>query len=186
MAMPLTHRRFTVDEYHRMAETGILTPDDRVELLDGEIVEMSPIGPRHARCVDDLNRLFQRRAGEAAIVRVQNPIVIGTHHEPEPDIVLAAPRPDRFGDAHPGPRDVLLLVEVADASLIRDRLRKIPIYAQAGIPEVWVVNLPGNAIEVLREPDGHEYANRQVVDGDATLRPHLLPFLSIEASEILG
>src|SRR5438034_4903729 len=106
MGMPLAHRRFTVDEYYRMAETGILTEDDRVELLDGEIVQMSPIGPRHQGRTDRLNALFTARCGERAIVRVQGPIRLGKRSEPEPDLALLRPRPDYYAHEHPRPSDV--------------------------------------------------------------------------------
>ncbi len=186
MGMPLTHRRFTVDEYHRMAEAGILGEDDRVELLDGEIVQMSAIGPRHARCIDDITRLFVRRAGDTVIVRVQNPVTIDINGEPEPDLALLVRRPDRYGDTHPGPGDTLLVVEVADASLSYDRGRKVPAYARTGIPEVWIVDLTTDRIEVYREPHGETYTHREILTRGATLSPMRLPELSISVDEILG
>jgi hypothetical protein len=131
MAAPLVTRSFTVDEYHRMLEAGILGEDDRVELLGGQVVEMTPIGPRHARCVDGLASTFSRCAGDMVTVRIQNPLVLGVHEEPEPDLALVVPRPGRYGDAHPGPGDVLLVVEVVESSLARDRDLKLPIYAAA-------------------------------------------------------
>ncbi len=109
-------RRFTIDEYHRMAAAGVLSEDDRVELLDGEIVQMSPIGSPHAGCVDRLTALFTRRLRSRAIVRVQSPIVLDRRSEPQPDLALLAPRPDFYATAHPRPRDVLLVIEVMDAS----------------------------------------------------------------------
>ena len=158
MTAQVTRRRFTVDEYYRMAEAGILCEDDRVELIEGEIVEVAPIGSRHAACVDSLNQAFSERVGERAIVRVQNPVRLSIRTEPEPDIVLARPRPDRYRQAHPGPADVLLLIEVADTSLAYDRRVKIPMYARAGIVEVWLVDLKGQV--VLRYADPHEGAYR--------------------------
>src|SRR5882762_3247032 len=114
-------RRFTTDEYHRMGDAGVLSEDDRVELLDGEIVQMSPIGIPHASCVDRLNAFFTHRLRNRAVVRVQNPIVLDTHSEPQPDLTLLAPRRDFYSSAHPRPRDVLLAIEVMDASRSYDR-----------------------------------------------------------------
>jgi len=184
--MPLAHRRFTVDEYYRMAETGILAPDDRVELLDGEIVEMSPIGPRHAATVTRLEHLFHRLVGDHAIVRGQNPVRLDGYSEPEPDIALLMPRPDFYAADHPTPRDVLLIVEVADTSLRYDRHTKLPGYARAGIPEVWLVDLTADRVERYREPSGDTYADQQILGPEATLTPLLLPDVKIRIGEILG
>jgi Uma2 family endonuclease len=186
MAMPLTHHRFTVDEYHRMANAGILTEDDRVELLDGQIVPTSPIGPRHAGCVDDITRLFIRLAGDAVVVRVRNPVVIERYNEPEPDVVVARARPDRYRRAHPTPADVLLIVEVADTTIRQDRGFKVPLYAAAGIPEVWIVDLPADRIEVYRLPNAGAYGERQTLGREATIAPLALPDAVIGTSEILG
>ena len=186
MAAPLVTRSFTVDEYHRMAEAGILREDDRVELLDGQIVEMSPIGPRHARCVDDLGRLFSRRADHTVIVRIQNPLVLGVHQEPEPDLALVVARPDRYGRAHPGPTDVLLVIEVADTSLARDRERKLLIYASAHIAEVWLVDLEGEQIEVYRSPTSHGYRDVRTLGRGDTVTPMLVASGPVEVREILG
>lgn len=140
----ITRRRFTVDEYHRMAEAGILGEDDRVELLDGEIVEMTPIGPRHAGGVNRLTRLFTTRLGARAIVTVQNPVVLGVRWEPQPDLAILRPRPDFYSTAHARPEDILLIVEVAETSGEADRRVKVPGYAAAGVPETWRVDLPGD------------------------------------------
>ncbi|GIW50689.1 MAG: hypothetical protein KatS3mg081_0044 [Gemmatimonadales bacterium] len=152
MAVQLMKRRFTVAEYHKMAEAGILGEDDRVELLEGELVAMAPIGSRHATCVRRLNYLLSRGVGERAIVDVQNPIRLSEYSEPQPDLALLKPRPDFYAAAHPGPEDVLLVVEVAETSADYDREVKIPLYARAGIPEVWLVDLAGAQIETFRQP----------------------------------
>jgi Uma2 family endonuclease len=186
MAMPLAHRRFTVDEYHRMAETGILGENDRVELLDGEIVEMTPIGPGHAGCVDDLVRLFYRVAGEAVILGVQRPLAVGTHWEPQPDVAVLKPRPQGYRRVHPRPSDVVLLIEVADSSLEFDRAVKLPLYARAGIAEVWLVNLRATQIEVYRAPRDGAYTDRRVLGRDATLTVLGLPGITLPARDILG
>src|SRR5438552_12280642 len=143
-------RRFTVEEYHRMAEAGILSEDDRVELIEGEIVQMSPIGPRHSACVDRLNALFTSRLRRRAIVRVQNPIVLSRWTEPQPDLTLLRPRADFYAERHPGPADVLLAVEVAETSGVYDRGTKLALYARARIPEVWLVDVRGDRRRLVR------------------------------------
>lgn len=186
MGMPLPHRRFTVDEYYRMAEVGILGPDDRVELLDGEIVEMSPIGSRHAATVTRLQRLFERGAADRSIVRVQQPVRLDRYSEPEPDVAVVAVREDFYAAGHPTPRDVLLIVEVADTSLRYDRHRKLPSYARAGIPEVWLVDLTVDRVETHRAPRGDGYAGHHILGADATLSPRLLPNIAIRVADLLG
>ena len=169
-----------------MAQVGILGEDDRVELIEGEIVEMTPIGSRHAAVVDRLNRILSRQIGEQAIVRVQNPIRLGEHSEPQPDISLLKPREDFYASSHPGPEDVLLLVEVSETSAEYDREVKLPLYARFGIPEVWLVNPEGKAIEVYRDPSPEGYREVQTLGYDALLSPNSLPDLEIPAREILG
>lgn len=186
MSAPPLIRRFTVDEYHRMAEAGILHEDDRVELLDGQIVEMTPIRPEHAGCVDDLARWFTQRLGASAVVRVQNPMRLGTHVEPQPDIAVVKPRREGYRTEHPGPDDVLLIIEVADTSLERDRDLKLPLYAQALIPEVWLVNLPGDNIQVCREPRAGSYAETRTARRGESLTPLLLPGTTLPVDDILG
>jgi len=186
VAAPLTRRRFTVTEYHRMAEAGILREDDRVELLDGEVVEMTPIGPRHAGRVKRLNRIFSARVGDRAIVSVQDPIVLGTHWEPEPDVVLLRPRPDFYGSAHPRPEDVLLVVEVAETSLERDREIKLPAYAAAAIPEVWILNLLEDGLDVYRDPASDGYGKVRRLERGGRVAPLALPDLELSVEEILG
>lgn len=186
MPVPLTTYRFTVDEYHCMGEAGVFHEDDRVELINGQVVEMTPIGPRHARCVDDLNRLFTRLAGDTAIVRVQNPVVLGKHHEPQPDLALLRRRPDRYGQAHPRPADVLVVVEVAETSLAYDRDIKIPLYARAGIPEVWLVDLQSDTIHVYRAPRRDGYAEPRSVARGETLTALHLPEVAVRVADVLG
>ena len=151
MALPLTRRRFTVSEYYRMAESGILTEDDRVELIHGEIVEMAPIGRRHAAGVDRVADLFFHRFADGAIIRVQNPVRLDEYSEPEPDVALLRRCADYYEAGHPTPADVLLLVEIADTSTAADRQVKIPLYARSGIPEVWLVGLNEDTIGVYPE-----------------------------------
>lgn len=182
MGMPaLEHRRFTVEEYHRMAEAGILTQEDRVELLRGVVVPMTPIGVEHAACVKRLNRLF--RAADVT-VGVQDPVILGPHEEPEPDLSLLRFQDDGYAAHHPRAADILLLIEVADTSLSRDR-EKVALYAEAGIPEAWIVNLPDGVVEVYRQPEGDRYRERTVVRTGQVIRPSLIPKLAIDVAEIL-
>jgi Uma2 family endonuclease len=179
-------RRFTVGEYERMGAAGVLGEDDRVELLDGEIVQMSPIGPVHATLVDRLNRLFVQLAGPDVVVRVQNPVRIGSYSEPEPDLVLAWPRDDGFLLGHPRPEDVALLVEVADSSLPLDRGVKVPLYARAGIGEVWVVDPADRRILVHRDPVEDGYRTTWVAAGTDRLQAAALPTVDIDVAELLA
>lgn len=146
-------RRFTVDEYYRMAEAGILHEDDRVELIEGELIEMSPIGSEHAGCVDALGTLFHERLGSLVHVRIQNPVRLSQRLEPEPDVALLRPRADRYRDSHPGAADILLLIEVADTSLAYDKRTKLRLYAREGVPETWIVDLGGSRVEAHRRPE---------------------------------
>jgi Uma2 family endonuclease len=178
-------RRFTREEYHRMAEAGILHEDDRVELIEGEIVQMTPIGRRHAACVAELNRLLVPAVGQRALLWPQNPITLPNETEPQPDIVLLRPRRDRYlaDDAHPD--DVLLLVEVADTSQRYDRLVKLPLYGRAGVPEVWIVDLPGEVIEVYRRPTPAGYAQVERVGRGSTVAPAAFPDILLPVDVIL-
>jgi Uma2 family endonuclease len=185
-AIAVPRRRFTTDEYHRMGEAGVLTEDDRVELLDGEIVRMSPIGSPHAGCVDRLNAFFTRRLGARAIVRVQNPIVLDRWSEPQPDLTLLAPRADFYSAAHPRPRAVLLAIEVIAARRGYDRSLKLPLYARAELREVWLVDVVTRALEVYRRPALRGYREeRRLVAGQA-LAPLAFPRLRVRVDELLG
>ena len=152
---PPSRHLISVDAFHRMGETGILGPQDRVELIDGEIIDMSPIGVLHAAIVDVLARHFGRRAGELVFVRCQNPLRLDDISEPEPDIAILRPRADFYMTAHPGAADVLLVIEVADTSLAYDLGTKVPLYARHGIPEVWVIDAATRHTRVFRRPVGN-------------------------------
>ena len=153
----LPTRRFTVSGYYRMAEAGILKEDDRVELIEGEIVQMSPIGRLHAGSVIRLNHRFLHSIGDAALVSVQNPVRLDEYSEPEPDLALLVPRPDFYTSGHPSAKDILLLVEVADWSIDFDREVKIPLYARAGVREVWLLDLNAGSVTVFRDPSAEGY-----------------------------
>lgn len=186
-AEPVLDRwRFSVEAYEQMAEVGILGADARVELLDGEIVEMAPVGPRHSGAVNRLTRFMVQRAGDQAIVVVQNPLRLLPRSEPEPDLVLAVDRADFYGSAHPTAADVILVVEVSESSLRRDQLVKVPIYARERIPEVWIVDVAAERVIVYTEPAAGAYQTVRVVGRGQQLSPALLPSLAITADEILG
>jgi Uma2 family endonuclease len=156
-APPLSRRPITVGMYHRMGEAGIVVAGDRVELIEGELVDMAPIGSEHAAVVKYLNRVLTLALRERAIVSVQDPIRFGDHSEPQPDVVVVRPRDDYYREAHPGPEDVLLLIEVADTTARYDREVKVPLYARHAIPEVWLLDLPEKRLEVYYGPEAGEY-----------------------------
>lgn len=181
---PRRHR-FDVDAYYKMAETGILRPDARVELIDGEIVDMAPIGSGHAGTTDVLADLAIAVGRQVVMVGIQRPLHLGPASEPQPDLMLLRPRADRYRDSHPTAADVLLLIEVADSSLAFDRTTKLPVYACAGVPEVWIVDLPGRAIEVYREPRGGSYTRRERLQ-EGRLTATLVPAFAVGVAEVAG
>jgi Uma2 family endonuclease len=182
----ITRRKLDVDEYHRLAEAGILGEDDRVELIEGELIQMSPIGSPHAGTVNALTQLLVTAVGGRAIVAVQNPVRLDDRSEPQPDFALLRPRADHYRGATPTPADVLLLVEVADTSGRYDRAVKLPLYARHAIPEVWIVDVESRAIEVHREPEGQSYQKVSRPGRDDMLSPALLPEVRLTVASILG
>lgn len=185
LAAGITRHRFTVEEYHKMAEAGVFSEDDRVELIDGEVVEMTPLGWRHARCVSSLNMLLARLAGDRYVLSVQNPITVDEHGEPQPDIALVRELP---AERLPGPEEVVLVVEVSDAALPYDKNIKLPFYACVGFPEAWIVDLQSEVIEVHASPRPSGYARTSRYDReDGQLRSdETLPDLALPVGEILG
>lgn len=157
MPVQLTEGLLTVAEYHRLAAAGILSREDRVELLNGKVVPMSPIGSAHAACVEKISELLRLVLGEKAMVRAQNPVTLGGYSEPEPDLAVVARKENFFADRHPQAREIFLIIEVADSSIEKDRHEKLAVYAAAGIPEYWIVNLERKELEIYREPDGDQY-----------------------------
>ncbi len=183
----ITRRRFTVDEYHRMAEAGILHEDDRVELLEGEIVEMSPIGRRHQACVDRLTQWLVPALRGRAIVRVQGSVKLSDVSAPQPDVLLLRPRQDFYATVDPGPDDVFLVIEVADTSLRYDQGIKVPLYARHGIPEVWVIDLAEERVFIYRDPHpGAGYRAVEVLGRGARLAPQAFPELELAIDELLA
>jgi Uma2 family endonuclease len=181
-----TRHRLDVGAYYRMAEADILTRKDRVELIDGEIFDMVPIGSAHSGKTNRLNWLFARAAADGlALVSVQGPLRLDAYSEPEPDVMLLKPRADHYQSRHPNAADVLLLVEISESSLVHDRGIKLPLYAKFGVPEVWIVDLPDAAIEVYRQPAGDGYALKERLTA-GSLAPVLLPSVAIDVGALLA
>ena len=180
----LTRWRFTVHDYHRMGEAGILHEDDRVELIEGELVEMTAIGTRHFSCVNRLTRMLVMNVGDEAIVSVQNPVRLNEYNEPQPDLTVIRSRDYR--ESLPMPEDVLLLIEVSDTTLAYDRGVKLPLYAQAGIREVWIVDLVGETIERYTDPSEEGYRLADQIRRGQTLESDALPDTTPSVDEVLG
>jgi len=191
MAMPYTvplqiSGPFTVDDYLRMVEVGLLDEDSRVELLDGLIVAMNPIGHRHEGCVNRLTDRIAQAAAGRVIISVQNSVKLSLRSMPQPDLAILSYRKDGYAEAHAAPADVLLCIEVMDSSADRDRRIKVPLYARAGIRELWLVDLEEGQIEVHREPGPQGFAAVRWVSRREQLNPHLLPDATLSADDILG
>jgi len=183
----IQRHRFTVEEYHRMGETGLLSEDDRVELLEGEIVEMNPIGSRHHACVMRLDELLRRPGVSGGyIVSVQGPLRLDRGSEVQPDLTLLRRRPDFYDAGIPEPDDALLAVEVSDTTLSYDRNVKLPRYAAAGIPEVWIVDLEGRRIEVHAGPSAEGYGVSRESGPGEQARSESVDGLSLPVDEVLG
>ena len=178
-------RKFTVAEYYRMGEAGIFHPEERVELIQGEIVVMTPIGIRHAGSVMRYIQVFSRLASERFSLQIQNPIHLDDNTEPQPDVILLRPRPDNYFDSHPGPDDVLLVVEVSDSSLNYDRGVKAHLYGRYNIPETLVLNLPEDCIEGFTKPGPEGYAQHNIYRRGDTITLASLPDLELSAENLL-
>ena len=180
-----TLHRFSVQEYYRMAETGVLRPDARVELLDGRIIDMSPIGPLHGGVVNRLNHHFHQLSRLRWVVTVQSPVRLSDSSEPQPDVMLVKPAADFYSSRHPDPDDVYLLIEVSDSTLETDREVKLPAYGCAGIAEVWIVDLVNAAVEVYRDPHFSGYSSARIFHEGESLSPALFPDATIEVAALL-
>lgn len=178
--------RFTVADYYRMAEVGVLREDDRVELVEGEIVRMTPAGSRHAGCVKRLVALLTSRIGGRAVVSVQDPLALGDLSVPEPDVAVLKPREDFYAESHPQAADVLLLIEVADSSLAYDRDEKGPLYARHGIAEYWLVDLTQSLVLVHTAPSASGYGHVETKRRGDDWTAIELPELSLSGTDILG
>ena len=178
--------RLNVSQYHQMSEVGIFSENDKVELINGEIIEMSPIGRRHTACVNRLNSVFSQLLGKKVIIAVQNPIILNNLSEPQPDIALLKPRADFYESGHPQPQDVFLLIEVADSSLEYDRDVKIPLYASSGITEVWLVDIYEQVIIVYRYPSENGYSDIQKLSRGEKMSIQAFPEVNLVVDDILG
>ena len=185
MASAVIKKRFTADEYHRMAEVGILSERDRVELIDGEIIVMSPTGNRHSACVSKATRALVRAVGDDAIVQPQGSVRLDLYYEPEPDLVLLRPRADFYSTRHRGPADVLLVIEVADSSLDYDRDVKAPIYAAACIHEYWLADLNANVVWRFTVPEQGTFQRVEAYRRGQSIAPLLLPSCEIAVDMLL-
>lgn len=186
MSAQIEPKRFNVTEYYKMAKAGILKPDDRVELIEGAIIKMSPIGSPHAACVIRLTRLLSKSVAGAEILSVQNPVRLDDFSEPVPDIALLKPRKDYYAARHPMPADTPLVIEVADSTLLKDRNVKVPLYARAGIAETWLVNLPREIIEVYSDPLNGKYRKCEKFKRGEVVKSPTVKRLSLKVNEILG
>lgn len=169
-----------------MAEAGIFHEDDRVELIEGKIIQMAAIGSRHAACVKRLNKLLVREVGDSGVVGAQDPVVLPDISEPEPDLTVLRPRDDFYAAGHPVPEDVLLLIEVSDTSLEYDRDVKVPLYARAGIPEVWIMNLANEKMHVYSQPADGFYRDTRPLGRGGSVSPQALPDLVVSVEDVLG
>ena len=168
-----------------MAETGVLRPETRVELLDGQIIDMEPIGPFHGGSVNRLNRLFNKLSRDRWLVTAQNPVHLNEYSEPQPDLMLVKPEPGDYTTRHPRPEEVFLLIEVAQTSLDYDRGRKLAAYGRAGIVEVWLVNLADRTIEIYREPHHAGYRSTKVLRAGDKACPLAFPDAAVDVAELL-
>ena len=186
MGAPLTipRRLLTVDEYHTIGTAGVLKEDDRIELIEGEMIEMAPIGSRHLAKVNRLARLLSQCIGDQAIVSVQNPIALPPHNEPQPDLALLKPRADDYEGKLPSAEDILLVIEVADTTLAYDRDAKMPIYARHDIVETWLVDIQGQTVSIYQEPGKNGYRRLLTPTRNESITPTQLPNVVIQLVDI--
>lgn len=185
MSQILDRKTFSLEEYERMVELGAFSKDDRIELIRGELTLMSPIGVRHIRVVTRLNRLLSGLMSSGrADVSVQNPLRLPPNSEPEPDLVVLLPESQCANDM-PSPADALLVIEVADSSLQVDRSVKLPLYAESGVREYWIVDLQSNTVEVYRNPSGGVYQTKTTHSSSETIYTEAFPDYPVELGEVL-
>lgn len=186
-AVPPTYLRLiTTDEYHRMAEVGILAADEQVELLAGQILQKMPKGPAHSALCKRIEKLLERQLGEQALVRLQDPVWLDRHSEPEPDIAVVHPQDNFYADHHPVPNEVYLMIEIADTTLSRDLGTKANLYAAAGIVEYWVFHIATQQLHVFREPQPNGYQCQLTLKGQQSIAPIAFPDCSVTVQECFG
>ena len=186
MSLQIAKHHFTANDFERMGEAGIFNRDARLELIEGDVIDMPPIRSHHAACVNILSRLLDRAVGDEVLVSIQDPIRINDFSEPQPEVALLRLRDDFYKDAHPTPADVLLVVEVADTTVEYDRQIKAPLYAKAGIAEYWLVNLPDEQIEIYAEPENGEYKHVRHARRPGAAESRSMAKLSLSVSDVLG
>lgn len=186
MHTEVTKKLFTVDEYYRMAEAGILNEDSRVELIEGEIIQMSPIGVRHASCVSRAIKLFLTKLGDRIVLSPQNPLRLSNITEPQPDILLLKPRADFYGSQHPTGDSVYVVLEISDTTLRYDRDRKLPLYAKSKVPEVWIEDLQSDAILVYRNPEKDRYLISLTFRRGDQISVATFPEILFEVADLIG
>lgn len=186
MEIEVTKKLFTVDDYYRMAEVGIIGPEERVELIDGEIIRMSPPGNRHVACVNRANTAFVEAFGRRAIVSVQNPLRLNIYNEPQPDIVVLKPRTDFYDSTRLAPEHVFFVLEISDTSLAFDRKIKLARYAASGVPEVWIEDLKHDRLLVFRDPEGKSYKSSLTFRQGDSISPLAFPDAVFKVEQLLG
>jgi Uma2 family endonuclease len=183
---PLKRYRMKADDYQRLGEVGVLAPDARVELLDGQIIQMAPVGSRHFAMVARLDRLFQHAVGDHALVAVQTSLRLDEYSEPQPDLALYRPRADFYAGALPTPADTLLVVEVADSSARYDRAIKMPLYARRGITELWIVDLDAGLLRMYSQPQGDDYLHANATATPGVVGIVALPGVTLDLTGVFG
>lgn len=181
-----TPAKISVERFHKMAEAGVFAPDERIELIDGEMLTMAPIGGPHMSMVNRLNALLVRAVGDRGVVSVQNPVALPPASEPQPDVVILRPAAAALSAVVPGPADVLLVIEVADTTLRYDREVKMPLYARHGIQEAWIVDLQAKRLEVYREPSPNGYKRKLELGPNDAITPQSLPEVRVEWERVFG
>jgi len=186
MQVEVTKKLFTVDEYYRMAEVGIIGPEERTELINGEIIRMSPPGNRHIGSCNRATTLFTEALGRRVIVSVQNPLRLDRHNEPQPDIIVLKPQPDFYGSRRATPEDACLVIEVSDSSLAFDRRVKLPHYARTGVPELWIEDLRHKLLLVFRDPSNDSYQTSLTLRTGDTISPMAFPDVTFKVEDLLA
>jgi len=184
MSIQLEKRLFSVDEYHKMVENGILSESDNVELIDGEILKMAPIGSRHAAFVDFISDLFRSLIKQQVIIRIQNPVYVSNYSEPEPDIAIVKYRKDFYIKSHPKKEDILLIIEITESSINYDREIKLPKYAEALITEVWILIIPEDKLEIYRNPVNGKYQDVLILDKQKKITPLNFKYIEILVGDL--
>ena len=185
-APPIERYRLTSAIFHEMVEKGILSEDDRLELIEGELVAMSPIGPEHGGIVDQLAAILIKQLGDRAVIKVQGSLHLDESTEPQPDLIMLEPRRDYYKRSVPRPADVALVIEVADSSLAYDRAIKMPLYASAGVPEAWIVNLIDRWIEVYRDPSAAGYTTLLKILPGKSVAPQAFADVVVVVDDLLN